>query len=358
MSKTGKRILVGVVLAFLALAAAGMAYWMVQQAMPPAAPLPAATPAPGQPGEAPVVEIPLSGPIAKAQAEISGLGWYGDSLILLPQYPERFAGGAEGALFALPRQQIEDFLNGKLAGPLEPQPVPFDMAGIETQVPGFEGFEAIAFDDDRMYLTIEASPGSAMMGYVVAGTMAPDLSAARLDPATLTPNQPQARRDNTSDEALLISGDQILTFFEANGAAVNPAPHATRFNLELQPGNPLPLAALEYRLTDTTAPDAQGRFWAINYFFPGDEDLDAANDPLAAGGEGPTHASSEIVERLVEFQITPEDVRLSDTAPIWLQLRSDGEARNWEGLAVLPGQGFLLATDKFPATILGFVAYP
>jgi len=31
------------------------------------------------------------------------------------------------------------------------------------------------------------------------------------------------------------------------------------------------------------------------------------------------------------------------------------DARNWEGIVRLDNRGFLLATDKFPTTILGFV---
>jgi hypothetical protein len=33
------------------------------------------------------VIIPLSGPIDSKQAELSGLAWIGDTLVLLPQYP-------------------------------------------------------------------------------------------------------------------------------------------------------------------------------------------------------------------------------------------------------------------------------
>jgi len=49
---------------------------------------------------------------------------------------------------------------------------------------------------------------------------------------------------------------------------------------------------------------------------------------------------------------------LTDSAPIQLTLLSDGTARNWEGVAKLDDRGFLLATDKFPDTILAFVQQP
>jgi hypothetical protein len=32
--------------------------------------------------------------------------------------------------------------------------------------------------------------------------------------------------------------------------------------------------------------------------------------------------------------------------------------RNWEGLAQLEGKGLLLATDKYPTTLLAFIPFP
>lgn len=47
--------------------------------------------------EQPVTIFELTGPIAVPEAELSGLAWRGETLILLPQYPERFGEG-DGAL--------------------------------------------------------------------------------------------------------------------------------------------------------------------------------------------------------------------------------------------------------------------
>ena len=64
------------------------------------------------------------------------------------------------------------------------------------------------------------------------------------------------------------------------------------------------------------------------------------------------------VERLLAFQFTEDGIVLAPLAPIQLQLLPDDEARNWEGIARLDERGFLLVTDKFPETILAFVANP
>jgi hypothetical protein len=57
----------------------------------------------------------------------------------------------------------------------------------------------------------------------------------------------------------------------------------------------------------------------------------------------------------VEFRYTNAQISSTSRAPIQLELREDGRARNWEGLVRLDQRGFLLMTDKYPETILGFV---
>jgi hypothetical protein len=112
---------------------------------------------------------------------------------------------------------------------------------------------------------------------------------------------------------------------------------------------------LEYRLTDVTEPGADGVFWAINYFFPGEDFLLPSSDPLVERyGRGVTHAFYPQVERLVAFQYTGTAITLLDRAPIYLEL-PDANARNWEGIVRLDDRGFLIVTDKYPQTLLGFV---
>jgi hypothetical protein len=247
-------------------------------------------------------------------------------------------------------------VQGKITGPLTPQPTPFDSVNLEATIPGFEGYEAIAFSGQQVYLAIEARQGLKMMGYLVRGQVAPHLSAIRLEPDTLTPNPPQAQFSNQSDEALLMDGQALLSLYEINSPALNPQPHASQFDRRLKLQKTWPLAPLEYRLTDASNLDSEGRFWVINYFYPGDSDFKPMRDPLSERfGLGPTHRQSEIVERLVELSLSDGAVALSGRAPILLELRGDGEARNWEGLARLGESGFIIVTDKFPTTILAFV---
>lgn len=323
-----------------------------------------ASPAPtaGTAPEAQVTEIPLSDPLRQPSAQVSGLAWYGETLILLPQYPDFSVKDGDGAVYAVTEADLVSYLDGFAAGPLAPHPIPFVAPGLAGQIDGFEGYEAIAFLGDRAFLTIEADTARGMRGYLVSGQMAPDLSSLTLDTATLTEISPQSDRANRSDEALLVAGDRLVTIYELNGAAVNPSPVAHLFDLGLAPAGTLPFPQIEYRITDVTELDGEGRFWATNYFFPADMDLRTGIDPLAERyGWGPSHTPEGAVERLVEFQLTHAGIALADRPPIQLELPDDllgMIGRNWEGLARLDQRGFLLVTDTFPGTLLAFVPAP
>jgi hypothetical protein len=303
-------------------------------------------------GEQPVVLIPLAGEVADASAEISGLAWHGDSLILLPQYPERFGDG-DGTLFALPKADILNYLDGKSATPLEPAKIKLSAAGLKESIPNFQGYEAIGFHDDQVFMTIEAGEGADMHGYLVSGTM--DANEIKLDTSKVVEIPLPIDSENHTDEALIVTDDKVLTFYELNGAGLIPQPAAQVFDFELNPEGSASLPNLEYRLTDAAFSD--GKIWVINYFYPGDTDMLPKSDPLAETyGEGATHAQYEQVERLVELGYSDSGITLTDTAPVQMSLAED--SRNWEGLVLLDQRGFLVATDKYPGTLLGFVEMP
>jgi len=305
--------------------------------------------------ERPVHEIPLFGPAASSQAEISGMAWCSEDLIMLPQYPGRFPDeNSSSNLFSISETDINGFLSGASTDALEPALVAFDQAGLDTSITGFEGFEAIAFSGDRFFVTIEASPPDGMMGYLVAGDVDEDCTSFVIDPDTLLEIPPQADLKNMSDETLVVYEDHVYSFYEANGANVNPDPEAHVFDEILDEMTQIPLPNIEYRITDATTADENGEFWAINYFFPGDQKLQPVPDPIAGEyGLGDTHGGAAQVERLLAFVILEDRIALADQAPVYLELAGI-ISRNWEGI-VRFGDGFLLVTDFFPRTIFGFV---
>ena len=327
----------------------------LQEVAPPCVPEPAAT------------TIPIAGELMSACgagcAEISGLAWHGDRLILLPQYPERFPGEADGKLFAIRKSEIIAYLEGRAEQALVPKPFQLVAPNVRRSIPGYQGYEAIAVDGDRAVLVIEAKGRNAlgrdvMTGYVLVGTISPDLTRLEIDPTTLTEIPSQTSITNMAYEAAVIAKDAVIVLNEANGRHVNPSPVARLFDPQSRQPRSLPVPPLEYRITDATSADENGRFWVINFFYPGDRRyLRPAEDTLVVDGQrGCTHSQSEMVERLVELEFTPSGIQRTDTPLI--QLRLTFVPRNWEGIARLDERGFLLATDRYPLTILAFVPGP
>jgi hypothetical protein len=319
---------------------------------------PTSNPVPQLP-EQPVRLVPLALDIDKAQ--ISGLAWHGDNLVILPQYPNWQGTPGDGCVQVLDRAAISAFLYGVSDNPVVPWEVPFITSGLEAGIPGFQGYEAMAIVGDRVFVTVEAELShNDMLGYIVAGTVESDLSAIRLHPETLVSIKPQARVPNASYETLVYAGDRLIAIYEANGVNVNPQPEAYVLDLEFNHVDTVPFPQLEYRITDATPADEQGRFWAINFYWPGDKgDYTPGPDQISARwGMGPTHARTGAVERLVQFQYTESGITLVDRPPVPLRLLDAGNTRNWEGLVPFGDEGFLIITDEFPETLLGFVEGP
>jgi len=308
------------------------------------------------PDEIPVQVIQLNGPAAQADAELSGLTWYGDTLILMPENPNLYAtADAAGMFFALSKAEVLAYLDASDPTPLTPTPIPLIAPDIPATIPGFDGFEAITFVGDRVFLTVEIWLPEEMRGEIVSGTVAPDLSAITLDLDHTVELLPQTDITNLSYESLLPVGDQLVAIYEANGAGVNPQPYAYEVDQALTQTATIPFPNIDYRITDATPPDENGVFWAINYFFPADTELYTAHDPLAETyGQGATHRLMPGVERLVAFQVGEEGITRVEQPPIQLLLTTP-LSRNWEGIARLDERGFLLVTDRWPVTTFAFV---
>lgn len=296
--------------------------------------------------------LTLAGPVASPDAEISAMCWCGDTLVLMPQHPERF-GTADQPLgaFVLERHEIEQALDRPFTTvALTPRRVELRAPGLRQAIPGWDGIEAVASRGNLVYMAVEARQNGRMTGLLLRGHAVPCPDGAlRLDMDTdhLATIDVPTDIPNMSQEALVVCDSGVAVIFEANGVNVNPAPRVTLYDTDLAPQGTLPLTPLEYRVTDACRSDGQGRFWVINYFFPGEGRQ--LRPPVKPAGP---------VEQLVELQITGDRVQRTDRAALDLRHGVVGEARNWEALVRLPGRGFLVMTDRYPTTLLAFVPDP
>jgi len=301
--------------------------------------------------------IRLAAPLEQDKAEISGLAWCQGRLILLPQYPERLSDDGISYFYYLEREEIINYIDSVSDKPLIPKPIRVNQKELRKEVTFFDGFEAIACQDNKLWLSIEAlNILGSYQSFVVPGeihfTQDPSIE---IHQEALVQLETQSRLRNIGDEAIVLQGDDVIAIHEVNDTRAVKHPKARLISRQSQNISALAFPNLPYRITDATTLDDEQRFWAINYKYSGDKFSRDATDHLAIKfGQGASHKKYYNVERLLEFQIDGETIRLLDQPPIQLKM-TDVEGRNWEGIVRLKGRGFLIATDKHPATLLGFV---
>ncbi|MBI1319901.1 MAG: hypothetical protein GC168_13310 [Candidatus Hydrogenedens sp.] len=297
----------------------------------------------------PVKVLPLGRPAYRASYEYSSLAWHGDTLLLMPEDPD--------FLYALPRAAVAEAIAAESPAPLEPEELPIENPEVFRAVHCYDGLEALAVEGERVWFAVEARCFCAMQAWVVAGRIEPEPRRIVLDPGSLTEIPLTHQACYFSVESALIHHDRLLLLEESNGANLVPAAHAAVLPLTGGAPGALPMPSIEYRVTDATAPDPSNRFWVTNYLWPQEYGvLDPAVDAFQSGATEPI-APGEPVERLLELEIQDDRIVSSGAAPIVLE-PLPGEPRNWEGLVRWNDDGFLLITDAYPETILGYVARP
>lgn len=311
--------------------------------------------------EVPVTIIPLAAPLNEPDAEISGLTWCDDTLIVLPQYPERLNEEGISYLWGIEKSAIHTYLDGAQPAPLSAKKIVLEEGNLRAKVPAFDGYEALTCQGDEVWFSIEAGNAlTAYHSYVVRAKILPHTpqTTIQIDTQRLWRIPSSSGLPNKGEEAILLAGDRILTLHEVNDPRLMPHSQATSINIQTGAMTSTPFPHLPYRVTDSTELDPQNRFWLMNYKYSGDKFSRSAIDPLAQQyGEGPSHKQYYNVERLVEFELSNSGIKRVEQAPIQLQM-TGVEGRNWEGLVRLDQRGFLIATDKHPVSLLGFVPYP
>jgi len=296
-----------------------------------------------------VSEISLKGLITDRKQEISGMDWYGDNLILLPE-------NQGGHLFSIPKSEIFQRLDGDTTR-IHPKKILFNTPDYQSTLPGFDSFESIVFKGNQVFITIEIRFKDAMGAFLVKGKIDPNTLNITVPKQTLVELPIPIFADNMSFEASLLHKKNIISFFEANGKNVVESPKAASYSIRNNTVTTMPMPTLEYRISDASQTDWRNRFWVINYFYFRDKEvLKPENDQLIIQyEEGETHKKYTGVERLVELQVRGNKIVRTNKPPIQLQLVDEKTSRKWEALARLDDKGFLLATDKYPRMILGFV---
>ena len=351
LAKWTRPLSVGLVISLLLMMAFGVFYLIF-------IPVDCSKPPEGVPVEIHVTPIEVTSPLSRRSAEISGMDWYGDTLIILPQYFNHAVGRV---IYAIPKSAILEYLANPGSSPLEPIRIPVDDQNFGDDLEnGFEGYESVAFIGNQIFLTVEVSARDGMVGYIISGEIEPDLSRVVLDIDGRQTIPLQQQIDNTTNEALFPNGDKLVTLFEANGVVINPEPVAQVYDSGLNLLEELPFPTIEYRVTDATRLDADNNFWVLNIYSLGTVDLKPQNDQIGQPYRDTCrHPFYYGIERLVEMHYDPvSGISLTSSQPIFLSQNGNLFSRNWEAIVRLDDLGFLIASDKYPETEIGFVPLP
>ena len=298
-----------------------------------------------------VVEIPLGGSANEKALEMSSLTWYKDELVLMPQYIDF----EDPAFYVIKKKKISTWLESGSSKAIVPQKIKLKVPDFRQSIQGYQGFEAVCFKGNNIYLIIESKHEGIMKSFIVKGVIDRKNGTIAINEETLTEVPLPLNIKNMGFESIFEYKNQIVTLFEANGSNIHFEPKAIAFNKEINTYKSIEFENLEYRLTDVTKVDRRGRFWAVNFFWPGEEKRlkPGYDEVLEKTKKGKTHSMFKHVERLVEYQIKNNSIKRTTTSPIQLELNE--ESRNWEGLVRLDRKGFLMIVDEYPRTILAFV---
>ena len=275
------------------------------------------------------IEVPLDGLITDRKQEISGMTTYKDNLILLPE-------NRNGYYFYIPFDEIMNTL--RTGDKILPIQKTFTTRKLKERYSGLDGFEAIAFNGDDVYIMVEVRIDGKMAGLLLWGTIIPSTMEIDIPEENIMLIKPPAQIDNFSFESLTITDGQLIMIYETNGSKTIDKPFQYVVNLDDMSINKTPFPHTDFRLTDATSV-IDNKFWMINYYWTGDkETLGVPND---VG-----------IERLVEFKLGYNGIERSSSEYITLDNLDD--PHNWEGL-VRFGRGFLICTDKWPRMVLGYI---
>ena len=195
-------------------------------------------------GNNPIQEIELEGIITNPKQEISGMDWYNDNLFLLPE-------NLGGYLFMVKKNEIQKQLSLK-KGSIKPIKTMFNTPDYSKSIPGFDGFEAIAFYENSVYVTIEADENGEMVGYIAWGNIDPISYEITILEKNIQKISTPIQIDNLSYESIIRHENNLLLLYEANGSSLRKDPYQLLISLNDFSSKKIKGPNIEYRITDAT----------------------------------------------------------------------------------------------------------
>ncbi len=213
----------------------------------------------------------------------------------------------------------------------------------------YEGLEAIAIEDNEVYLTVETTTPSNKC-YLIKGILKD--TVVELDVAFLSPLPKPVDKNNNhiynaGFEAIAIVDKTVLSFFEYNWFSEKNLVIAITPTILTSVMYQLPtIEKIPFRITDITK-TGKNTFTAINFFYKGDgEDTvyrvnkkDKTNDKLIRDGYGYKSYCRLLKLKYKNYKFTWE--------PLW-EFPVEYMSYNWEAIAAYK-DGYFILNDKYTA---------
>ena len=91
---------------------------------------------------------------------MSGLAWYRDNLILMPQYVNL----KSPAFYYVKKSELKNWVRKKEKNTINPKRIEVKMPNFDKMIDGYQGFEALCFHGDKIYLIIESKEDNLYKG--------------------------------------------------------------------------------------------------------------------------------------------------------------------------------------------------
>jgi hypothetical protein len=289
------------------------------------------------------------------RAEYSGMCKYNDKVILLPQYPSFFRNivGTD-IIFMLTNQQLNEAIKKKGKTELKAKQIKVVNNLSYKLLPGYEGFEAICYDGQYFYIAVEFNSTTNQSGLLKAQLRNNDTELHILNEQSIVLDLP-ANVFNASYESIFLHNDSLYLIYEANGARINKKQIVKKVSKDFSSIEDITIEPIEFRITDVTDFDENGKGWAINYFWPGDLEKYNPEDDSIDNLYDYCNNIEQGIERIIPLKIEDDAISIDFMRePIYIKRKVLDYSSNWEGI-VKTEAGFLIVTDKFPHTILRYI---
>lgn len=301
-------------------------------------------------------KLSLSEKVSDRNGEYSGLCWYEDDLVLLPQYPSYFRKeSGRDLIFLASKEEIAKSIKKKGEYNLALKEVEVINNLTYKILPGYEGFEAICYDGEYFFLSIEYNT-SAGEGVVVKAKMSDNKRELTILNDEYIKVPLASDIFNASYESMFCDDNYLYLIYEGNGKRVNKRAVVKKIAKDFSSIEDITMDSIEYRITDVTTFDESGDGWAINYFWPGNYKSYHPEDDTISNEYLDINNIEQGIERIIPLTLTDNGVIYDKSRePIYIKREFQDYSNNWEGIVRYKDKGFLIITDKFPTTVFQYI---